>query len=446
MMKTKRLLAIHLNEFNYDFLKYGSKKYKLKYLKKLISLNRIKTFTRDKTQNKDLDPWVQGVSINSGKSSKYHRIFKLGQKLPNNLTNIWDVLSKKKVDCSVWGPMNANYKKNKYIKLFFPDPWNHIAKPFPKDLHNLHKLPRYYAKNYLDVSIFKIISLSLLFILSVLKKKIIFFTLRNLDIIFKSLALKGIKNYVLFLLFDLISVHILSLRSISSNKYFSFVFLNSLAHYQHNNWNEKKSEKLYFSYVDRILKYIFKLYNTHDSLLIFNGFEQKKIKVEYLIRPINPEIFIKKIISFKKLEQDMTNGGFIFFNNSRDANNAYIKMKNYDVSGFNLFEINQKNRLSFYYKINLKTLKNLKNQDLKLIPKKKLIEYFKYEKKIKIRIRNRKVNIKEIKNFLDDVKLIKTTGKHNNKGDIFFKNITIKKNIKTIENHKIFNLIKSYYS
>ncbi len=445
-MKTKKLLAIHLNEFNYDFLKYGSKKYKFKYLKKLVTLNRIKTFTKDKKQNKNLDPWVQGVSISSGKSSKYHKIFKLGQRIPNDLINIWDILSKKKIDCSVWGPMNANYKKNKYIKLFFPDPWNHTAKPFPKNLHNLHKLPRYYAKNYLDVNIFQIIWLSFLFTLSVLSKKIIFFTLKNIDIIFKSLALKGIKNYVLFFLFDLISVHILSLRSISNNKHFSFIFLNSLAHYQHNNWDEKGSEKLYFAYVDRILEYVFKLYNTYDSLLIFNGFEQKKIKVEYLIRPINPEIFIKKIISFKKLEQDMTNGGFIFFNNYKDANNAYIKMKNYDISGLNLFELNQKNRLSFYYKINLKTLKDLKSLNLEVIPKKELIECFEYEKKIKAGSKKRRVNIEEIKNFLDDVKLIKTTGKHNYRGDIFFKNIKIKKNIKTIENHKIFNLIKNYYS
>ena len=119
----KKLLAIHLNEFNYEFLRYGTKKYKLKYLKKLISLKRIDTFTKDKTQNKDLDPWVQSVSISSGKSSKKHKVFKLGQKLPKNLTNIWDVLTSKKINCSVWGPMNSSYKKNNYIKLFFPDPF-----------------------------------------------------------------------------------------------------------------------------------------------------------------------------------------------------------------------------------------------------------------------------------------------------------------------------------
>ena len=445
-MKTeKKLLAIHLNEFNYDFLKYGSKRYKLKFLKKLISLKKINTFTKDKTQNKDLDPWVQGVSISSGKSSKKHKVLKLGQRLPKNLINIWDVLTNRKIDCSVWGPMNSNYKKNKYIKLFFPDPWNHVSKPFPKDLKNLHKLPRYYAKNYLDVSIFKIIKYSFLFILGLLKKNIIFFTFKNLDLILKSLVFKRLNNFVLFFLFDLISLHIFSNKKINNNKHFSFIFLNSLAHYQHNNWDEKKNEKLYFIFVDRILKYIFDIYSKHNSLIIFNGFKQKKIKVEYLIRPINPELFLKKIIFFQKLEQDMTNGGFIFFKNKKETNNAFIKIKNYKVSGLRVFEVNQKRNLSFYYKINLKTIKDIKKESLKLFSKKKLDNLFFYEKKISTNTKTEKVNLNEINEFIDEIKLIKTTGKHSLEGDIFFKNFKLKNNIKNIENHKIFNLIDKYF-
>ena len=84
-MDKKKLLVIHLNEFNYDFLVYGAKKYNLEYLKKLLKLKKISTFTRDKIQNKNLDPWVQGVSITVGKNSKNHKIFKLGKKLKKEL-------------------------------------------------------------------------------------------------------------------------------------------------------------------------------------------------------------------------------------------------------------------------------------------------------------------------------------------------------------------------
>ena len=97
MKKNKDLLAIHLNEFNFNYLKYGVKKYGCKNIKKILNLKKISTYTEDKTQDKDLDPWVQSVSINSGKKSYSHKIYKLGQKIPNHLTQIWDVLSKKNI-------------------------------------------------------------------------------------------------------------------------------------------------------------------------------------------------------------------------------------------------------------------------------------------------------------------------------------------------------------
>ena len=48
MRDKKKLLAIHLNEFNYEFLKYGAKKYNLKFLKKFISLKRLKLLQKIK--------------------------------------------------------------------------------------------------------------------------------------------------------------------------------------------------------------------------------------------------------------------------------------------------------------------------------------------------------------------------------------------------------------
>ena len=54
------------------------------------------TLGAPKTQNKNLDPWVQSVSINTGMISKKHKIFKLGQKLDNDIYFIWDILIKKK--------------------------------------------------------------------------------------------------------------------------------------------------------------------------------------------------------------------------------------------------------------------------------------------------------------------------------------------------------------
>ena len=66
MPQKKKLLTIHLNEFNYEFLKYGAKKYNCSFINKILKFNKIKTFSIDKEQDKNLDPWVQSVSINTG--------------------------------------------------------------------------------------------------------------------------------------------------------------------------------------------------------------------------------------------------------------------------------------------------------------------------------------------------------------------------------------------
>ena len=146
-MNKKKLLAINLNEYNLDFLIYGARKYDCYNIKKFLKLKSIKTFSIDKVQDKDLDPWVQNISINTGKKSKKHKIFNLGEYIPKNIVQIWDYLSTKNIISAIWGPMNTNFKNNKFIKVFLPDPWNNQNKVKPKELNNFYKLARNYAQN-----------------------------------------------------------------------------------------------------------------------------------------------------------------------------------------------------------------------------------------------------------------------------------------------------------
>ena len=66
MLSNQKLLFIHLNEVNFDYLIRKSKKYNSKNILSLLKNKiQIKTISPDKTQDKNLDPWVQSVSINS---------------------------------------------------------------------------------------------------------------------------------------------------------------------------------------------------------------------------------------------------------------------------------------------------------------------------------------------------------------------------------------------
>ena len=443
-MKEKKinLLAIYLNEFNFEYLLKGAKKYRCKSILNILSLKKVKTYTQDKKQNFNLDPWVQSVSINTGKPSKTHKILKLGQPISKNLIQIWDKLSKNKISCSVWGAMNSKFKKNKFINYYFPDPWNFRDSTWPKNLMGLYYLPNYYAKNYLRFNFFKFFYYSVIFAFT------LFFNLKLVSFFkdfFFSLYLflkRGMKNFILFFLFDLIFLNIFKFSNLKKRSSFSIIFLNSIAHYQHNNWNELDNERYFFSLVEKIFSKILLLKQQFSSIILFNGFTQKKISTEYLIRPKNPKQFLLKFIKFKRLEQDMTNGGFIFFQNKKEKTDAFNILSKLYCNKKKIFDMKKYQKNYIFYKINLKSTQVLKNYDLKNrndFNKKNLIE-------IK---RTKSINKDKIKNiefyFFKNISFIKTTGSHVPEGLILYENFDVLNGKKKIKNHEIFNHICQHF-
>ena len=164
MKQNQKLLVVNINEFNYEFLLKQSKIFKCHNIINFFdNFKKSKTFTLDKIQHENLDPWVQEVSINTGSNSRKHKIKNLGEKLNSNILQIWDLISKK-FTVSVWGSMNSQLRDNKNIKVFFPDPWNFTSKIKPENLKNLFLLPNYYAKNYTNIKLFNFIKYSLFLI------------------------------------------------------------------------------------------------------------------------------------------------------------------------------------------------------------------------------------------------------------------------------------------
>ena len=106
---------------------------------------------------------MQWVSVHTGLDSKKHQIFRLGQVLSKNISQIWDDLSKKNFKIGLWGLFNSVLKKNSNIKFFFPDPWSFSQDTYPRNLNSYLLLPRYYALNYPNVSKFKLFSYGLIF-------------------------------------------------------------------------------------------------------------------------------------------------------------------------------------------------------------------------------------------------------------------------------------------
>ena len=360
----KKLLLIELNEFNFDFIKKGIKKYNCPNIKRLFEKKNIKTYTNDALQDYNLDPWVQWVSVHTGKTSAKHKIHRHGETLRKDIDQIWDKLSKKKICCSIWNPVNGVYRNNKRIKIFFPDPWSFKENPKPKKLQSFLKLPRYYSMNYTDINYTKIIKYFFEFLTPLIFSKSFFNLLKLMPSILPILIKQGLKNYILFFLIDLINLLVFKNEIKKNFTSFNLIFINSLAHFQHNNWDKKEIEYIYFFFVEKIAKIINQLSKNHNDIIICNGFSQEKIKPEYIVRNTNPLEFIKSIgIKCKTVKPNMTTGGTIYFNNKYEKNDAKKKLTRLSFFGINIINVEEKKN-HIFYDINLRFKKTF-SKDLR---------------------------------------------------------------------------------
>jgi len=438
----KKLLLVELNEFNFDFIKKGIKNYNCPNIKKLFGKKNIKTYTNDAIQDYNLDPWVQWVSIHTGKTSTKHKIYRHGETLNKDTDQIWDKLSKRNIYCSIWNPMNGVYRKNKNIKIFFPDPWSFKENPKPKRLLSFLKLPRYYSMNYTDVNYAKIIKYFFEFLTPLIFSKSFFNLLKLMPSILPILLKHGLKNYILFFLIDLINLLVFKNEIKKNFTSFNLIFINSLAHFQHNNWDKKEIEYIYFFFVEKIAKIINQISKDHNDIIVCNGFSQEKIKPEYIVRNTNPLEFIKSLeIKCKTVKPNMTTGGTIYFNNKYEKNDAKKKLNRVSFFGIHFINIEEKKNYIFY-DINLRFKKKF-SRDLRNYSINEILKNIISKKKIQnIKLNRDKINFSY--NLFKKFTLIKTTSKHTKNGNFFYSNFG-KKLPKKIANHKIFDLITNYY-
>ena len=105
-MKSKTIL-LGLNELNSDYIKFYIKLGLLPNFKKLFEIQPPIETTSEK-EYKLLEPWVQWVTIHSGKSFKEHSVFRLGDIVNNpDLSQIFEELESDGLSVGAVSPFNA---------------------------------------------------------------------------------------------------------------------------------------------------------------------------------------------------------------------------------------------------------------------------------------------------------------------------------------------------
>lgn len=115
------MILLALNELNLEFLQGYIREGKLKNFQTMLEKGAVHTTSENSYEL--LEPWIQWVTMQTGKSYEQHQIFRLGDIVERkDLNQIFEVLEDDGLSIGAVSPFNAD-NRLKDPKFFIPDPW-----------------------------------------------------------------------------------------------------------------------------------------------------------------------------------------------------------------------------------------------------------------------------------------------------------------------------------
>lgn len=358
----KNVFVIELNEFNEELLQAAVKAHPLPALTKVLNMKCSHYRTADRYNSGYLEPWVQWLSIHTGKPATQHRIKHLGDVPDLKSPQCWETLSEHQITTGVWGLMNAERRNNPHTLFFLPDPWTFSEGAYPKPLNRLLSLPRYLAKHYQNLDLITTVIKGLSLIQSYFSHKLLTPIVKELPTLLKAKWQFGKKHCVFISFFEYVSALMLIQYKTRYKPRVTFAFFNSLAHLQHHHWREGTTtvtpELLYgLQYLDRIFAALFAAF-PEDHFVIHNGLTQMNTNHEkpwVLYRQKDPKKFLKAMhIPALRIEQHMTHDGHVFFKTPMDCVYSFHVLKQARLNNKFLFkvELNPCDPCKLFYQLN----------------------------------------------------------------------------------------------
>jgi hypothetical protein len=341
------LLLVALNEFSTDLFARGARELGLRHVERLLAMSHATTHTDDAVEHHGLDPWVQWVSVHTGQPSSAHGVLHLGD-TPGKLGQgqLWEVLGGQGISSGIWGAMNATRGASTRCLFFLPDPWTFSEPAYPEGVNDLLALPRYYSRNYLDVSAKAFIAGCLRLARYVATSGAIGRLLRHLPFVLGGALRNGVDDRLLFSLFDLFSTELFVAKRRRQPVRFSLVFLNSIAHLQHHRWRVEDGLPGDVAFalrtIDRVLGILFAALRPGEALVVMNALTQRNVGPdEHLVawRQVNPTAFLTAAgFSGHRVEQLMTSDGHVFLADATSRDAAVAALEAARVDGKPVFQ------------------------------------------------------------------------------------------------------------
>ena len=333
--KNQNLILIQLNEINFDVVYKYIQLYpqRFKGFKRLIDGINLNTMAEESYEY--LEPWIQWVSVHTGKSYDQHKVFRLGDIVNTKEDQIFEIVEKKGYKVGAISPMNAknNLKNSSY---FIPDPWTKTKTDNSRWSKALSlAISQVVNDNSKSKLTFKSALIMLLGLIRFARFKHYGLYIYN---IINSRRAPWRKALALDLFLH--DIHLSLYKNYKPN--FSTLFLNSGAHIQHHyffNCSVLKSQLDHRNpswYIDKNQDPFLEMLDIYNVILldiqdkknteyiIATGLSQKPYnKVKYYYRLKNHSDFISKLgIKFKSIYPRMTRDFLIEFSSKEEVSIA----------------------------------------------------------------------------------------------------------------------------
>ncbi|WP_343304449.1 hypothetical protein AAHN97_22960 [Chitinophaga niabensis] len=357
-MKSK-IILLGLNELNFDFIQTYISKGELRNFKTLFTKYGY-TSTLSENTYELLEPWIQWVTVHTGKTYDEHKVFRLGDIVDRkDLTQIWEIIEKKGAKVAAVSPFNADNRLQNAV-FFVPDPWTKTKAEGPSLLKKLSlavsQAVNDNAQSKLTVSSLVNMSLGLIKYVPFSKYGSYFAYASKIK------SLKSAKSVILDKLLGDVFIH----NWKASQPDFSSLFLNTGAHLQHHYMfnsssydGEFKNPDWYCPADQDPLLIILKEYDniigellaTKARLIIATGLHQKPHKhLTFYWRLKEHANFLKKLnISFETVLPRMSRDFLIQFQNNEQAAIAEKKLASFkaEQDGNEIFKIDNRGNSLF---------------------------------------------------------------------------------------------------
>ncbi len=345
-MAGEKVLVLEINEFNTDLLRRSAEKLNLRHLKRVLSFRTGSTMADQEQEHHGLDPWVQWVSVHTETPSQEHGVIRLGDVTKLKHTQIWERIGKEGWTTGVWGVMNASRNEAENNLFFVADPWTFSERPYPLSVSGFLQLPGYFAKNYLAPSKLRLLG-SALKTSGYLLASIPFATLVGDGLyLLKSVLRTGVNTAVLFGSYELMSARVFAKFRDAYQPDANIIFLNSIAHFQHHDWESSghidATGEFVFRTIDRILSFVLPPEGSNTKILVLNGLSQRNVSDEdfYIYRQIDPARFMQRLgLKAVSVEQCMTNDAHVFFASKSERDHAASVLSTGRIKGQDAFYV-----------------------------------------------------------------------------------------------------------